>query len=886
MTPSVQTWLDRAWRRFVFRWRRAQLYQELAEEIESHRLLKEAENSRAGLSTQAARELSSRQMGNIEMAKEDCRDMWSFLRLERLIHDLRFAARLFGRNRGFTAIAVLSLAIGIGGNAAMFSLVDKLLVRPLPYLDPDRLVRVTGIYPRAAVSFFQQRSRTMDVAAVSTGTEYNLTGQGEAIRIVGSATSANLFSVLGAPVARGRAFEPGEDLPGRDSVVIISDALWKNKFGGDPTIVGRVVTLNGMNRQIVGVMPPGFSFPSSNVEAWLPLRLDSSNFIEYWGSGWVPFVSRIRPGSRMQQAQAEVRALVAEFKKTFPYPMARDWNANSTAIPLQEDLVGDIRGKLLILFSSVGMVLLIACTNVASLLLSRATTRRKEIALRVALGAARLRIVRQLLTESVLLALIGGGLGILLGMSALSIFKSVLPASTPGLAAAAIDWRVAGTIAALALLTGLAFGIAPALSASHVDLAASIRTGSQRSTSTAWTRLRNCMIGAEVALTVLLVVSAGLLMRSLYALSEVHTGFQPEHILTVRISPNQSSCAERAACIALYERILDSARRIAGIGDAAIANTLPLDAEQPYLAVDIEGHPKSADYPAPLLWSGAISPGYIRMMRIPLLAGREFTEADGANSADVLLITPSTARLLWPGENPVGKHIRRAGEPQWRTVVGVVGDVRQYSLAKDRPDWVPGAMYMPYAQSAREDGQIYAAMTLLVKGRAESGRLGHEIRRLAEEQDPNVPVSRVQALEEVVSGSIADFRSTIRVFLSFAGAAILLAAIGIYGLVSYWVAQRTFEIGVRVAIGAGRPRIVSMVLKQGLRVALYGVGAGILAALAMTRFLASLLYGVTATDPVTFVAVIALVLAVTVTATAFPAWRAARIDPVRSLRVD
>jgi putative ABC transport system permease protein len=432
----------------------------------------------------------------------------------------------------------------------------------------------------------------------------------------------------------------------------------------------------------------------------------------------------------------------------------------------------------------------------------------------------------------------------------------------------------------------VAFGIAPAVSASQIDLAASIRTGSQRSTTVVWTRLRSCLIGAEVALTVLLVVSAGLLMRSLYTLSEVHTGFQPEHILTVRISPNQSSCTDRAACIAVYERVLGSARGIAGVEEAAVANTVPLDGEQPYLAVEIEGRPKSPDHPAPLLWSGAISPGYIHMMHIPLLTGREFTEADGPKAAGVLLITPSTARLLWPGENPIGRHIRRAGEAQWRTVVGVVGEVRQYSLAKDRPDWVPGAMYMPYAQSAREDGQIYAAMTLLVKGRADSGRLGHEIRSLAEQQDPNVPVSQVQALEEVISGSISDFRSTIQVFLSFAGAAMVLAAIGIYGLVSYWVSQRRFEIGVRVAMGAARRRIVSMVLAQGLRVALYGVGVGILAALAVTRFLASLLYGVGATDPLTFTAVSALVLGVAFTAAAFPAWKAARMDPVKSLRVD
>ena len=301
-------------------------------------------------------------------------------------------------------------------------------------------------------------------------------------------------------------------------------------------------------------------------------------------------------------------------------------------------------------------MLLIACTNVASLLLSRATTRRKEIALRVALGAGRLRIVRQLLTESVLQALIGGGLGILLGMSALSIFKSVLPSSTPGLAVVAIDWKVGGAIAALALLTGLAFGIAPALSASQIDLAASIRTGSQRSTTAVWARLRSWLIGAEVALTVVLVVSAGLLIRSLYKLSEANPGFRAEHILTVRISPNELLCTQRTACVALYERLLDRASSIPGVAEAAIANTLPLDAEQPNIPVDVEGHPKSADYPSPLLWAGAISPGYFRMMQIPLLAGREFTEADGAKSTGVLLITASTARHFWPGENPIGKH--------------------------------------------------------------------------------------------------------------------------------------------------------------------------------------------------------------------------------------
>jgi predicted permease len=886
MRRSFHVLVARSWHRLVFCWRRVKLYRELAEELEFHRSLKRQENERAGVLPETLAALTEKQMGNITLAKEESRDMWSFLKLERLLQDLRYAGRMFARTPGFTSIAVLSLALGIGGNAAMFSLVNTLLIRPLPYFEPDRLIRIAGTYPRAAVPFFQERARTMDVAAVSPGADFNLTGHGEAIRVFGSNASANFFSVLGAPVARGRSFEPGEDAPGRDSVVIISDSLWKTKFGSDAAIIGRAVTLNGINREIIGVMPPGFSFPSSRVQAWIPMRLDPSNFLEYWAGEFVPLIARIRPGASTGQAQGEIRSLVSQFRKTFPYPMARDWNADAAAIPLQQDLMGDIRGRLIILLCAVGMVLLIACANVASLLLSRATTRRKEIALRAALGAGRPRIVRQLLTESVLLAILGGGLGILFGMSCLSIFKSLLPSATPGLAQTSIDWPVIGAVAALALFTGLAFGIAPALSASQTDLTETIKTGSQRSTAGIWSRLRSWLIAGEVALTVVLVVSAGLLIKSLYSLSEADPGFNPPHVLAIPISPNQSSCAQRAACIALYDRILERARSISGVVDTAVASSIPLDGELPTLAVDVEEHPKDASHPAPVLWSGAVSSDYLRLMHIPLLRGREFTQSDGENSARVLIISESTARHFWRGENPIGKHIKSTDEQQWRTVVGVVGDVRHYSLSKGLPAWIPGAMYMPYAQSVRQDGQIPAAMTLLVKAGADSMRLKNEIRKLAEDQDPNIPIGRVQPLEEVVSSSISDFRSTIRVFISFAGAAMLLAAIGIYGLMSYWVTQRTYEIGVRVAIGATRQQIVSTVMNQGLRVSLYGIGVGVLAAFVLTRFLRSLLYGIGATDPVTFALVTALVLTVAVAATSFPAWRAARIDPAKSLRVD
>ncbi len=596
--------LMRSWRRLVFAVRRAEFDRELDEELEVHRLLKQEDLRRRGLAAGAAVEASRREMGNTTFHKEECRNTWTFLNIERLVQDLRYAARIFRRTPIFTAVAVASLALGIGGNAAMFGLVNALLVRPLPYSEPARLVRITGIYPRAAVSFFQQRSRSMDVAAVSTGSEMNLTGQGTAVRVFASSASCNFLDVLGAAVERGRGFEPGEDVPGRDAVALISDALWKEKFGADPAIVGHVVKLNGINRQIIGVMPGRFSYPSAKVETWIPMRLDPSNFMEYWATEFVPFIGRLRAGSALPQAQSEVRRLTSEFRRTFPYPMARDWNADSTAIPLQKDIVGDVRGKLIILLVAVGMVLLIACANVASLLLSRATTRRKEIALRASLGASRLRVIRQLLTESSELALLGAALGLIAGEAALSIFKSVLPASLPGLAQASIDWQVAGAVTAAALVTGLAFGLAPALSASQIDLTEVTKTGGQRSTSGFWARVRSALVVAEVALTLVLAVTAGLLLKSLYELSHSSPGFDPDHVLTIKISPNQLSCAQRSACIALYDRLIEQTTRTSDVSAVAISNSIPLDGELPTLPIDVEGHPKTADHPAPdgLVW--------------------------------------------------------------------------------------------------------------------------------------------------------------------------------------------------------------------------------------------------------------------------------------------
>lgn len=800
-------------------------------------------------------------------------------------HDLRYAVRMFSRNPMFTLAAVISLALGIGGNAAMFSLVNSVLIQPLPYSHPERLMRVTEWYPKGAVVALQERSRTMDIAAFTLDSQFNLTGQGEAAHLVGSSVSANFFSVLGARAEIGRTFKRGEDQPGQDRLVILSHALWQSKFGGDPEVLGRPIMIYGEGREVVGVMPPDFDFPSSNVQLWIPFRLDSTNIVEHWNSGWVPLIGRLRPGATIEQAQGEMGSLISQIIPLFPWPMPANWNAGATVVPLQESLVGDIRGKLLILMCAVGLVLLIACANVASLLLARMTARQREITIRAALGAARGRIVRQLLTESLLLALAGAGIGIVLGFEGLSVLKSILPLNNPRFAQASIDWQVISFVVALTIVTGLGFGFAPALSASKLNLAESLKSRGQQSTGISGIRLRSWLITAEVALAVILVIGAGLLIKSLWALTQVNPGFRPEQILTVRIFPDGSVCQERAGCVAFYDRLVEQSRAIAGVSEVAAANTLPLSAEIPSLPVELEGHPFiPSENNATMFWAGAVTPDYLEIMQIPLLAGRRFTYADGEKSPGVVLVSESTARHFWPDENPIGKQIRVVWDEKWRTVVGVVADVRQYNLTGTTPDWINGEFYLPYPQAVGLDRQLPATMSLILRTTADPQRVASDIRRFVSNLNPNIPVSEVQNLEGVVSGSRAESSSLMWLFICFGGSALLLAAVGTYGVVSYATAQRTYEMGVRIALGATRNSIFRLVLNQSLRLVLAGVAIGIVGSLALTQMMSSLLYGVTATDPMTFLAVGALLIAVALLAGYFPARRAMKVDPMIALR--
>jgi putative ABC transport system permease protein len=866
--------------------RRGRVEAELDEELRYHLERQVEEHLARGLSEEEARDAALRAMGGVERRKEECRDARGVLLLEEIARDLRYGARALLRQPAFAAVAVLSLALGVGGTAAMFSLVDAALIRPLPYAEPDRLVRVSGYYPKGALLELQE-SRLLDIAAYTTDSEFNLTGQGEALHLAGSSVSANFFALLGVPVERGRAFEPGEDRPGRDRLVVLSHALWQQKFGGDPDAVGRPVVVDGVAREVVGVMPRDFNFPSPNVQLWVPLRVDPADSVDAWGRGYMPLVARLRPGATPQQAQGEIRDLISRVIPLFPFPMPPTWNADAAIVPLQQDLAGDVRGRLFLLFAAVALVLLIACANVASLLLARTAARQREITIRVALGASRGRIARQLLTESVLLAGAGAAAGLAMALGALPVLKAALPIDRPGLVGAGLDWRVLAFATALTVLTGLAFGLAPAVAASRLELAESLKARGTHGAGSGGTRMRSCLIVAEVALAVVLVASAGLLMKSLWRLAQVDPGFRPDQILTVRVYPDRTTFRERSEYVALYDELLRRAREIAGVSDAAAANTLPLSREYSAVPVDIEGHlvPPTENV-APMFWAGAVTPEYFRLMGVPLLAGRPFTEADAQQSEPVVVVSAATAGRFWPGENPVGKRLKPVWDEGWRTVVGVVGDVRQYDLAGNTPKDVRGAFYMPYTQSVGLDRQMPASMSLLLRTSADPARVAREIREIVAAVNPNVPVSEVRPMTALVSASASASRSLMWLFVSFAGAALLLAAIGTYGVVSYATAQRMPELGVRAALGATRGDLFGLVLRHSLWLALVGLAFGVAASLAATRALTGFLYGVGGADPTILLAVGGVVVATALIAGFLPARRAANADPLTVLRVD
>ncbi|MCA1818147.1 MAG: ABC transporter permease [Acidobacteria bacterium] len=801
--------------------------------------------------------------------------------------DLRFGLRVLMKQPGFTAIAVVALALGVGANSAIFSVVNTVLLRPLPYQDPGRLVLVFEDntkrgYPRdtpAPANYFDWRdqNRVFEAMAAMAEVSLNLSGDGEPERLDGHRVSASLFPILGVSPQLGRWFSAEEDQPGAGRVVVLSDALWRRRFGGDRGIVGKSITLNGAGFQVIGVMPAGFQFPSREDQFWIPIAFTQQQAARR-GSHYLDVVARLRDGVTLAQARAEMTTIAARLQQQYP---EENTDVGAAVVPLQEQLVGKIKPALLVLLGAVGFVLLVACANVANLLLARAAARQKEIATRIALGASRLRLVRQLLTESVLLAAVGGGVGLLLAAWGVRALKAFIPDTISQAKEIAIDVRVLVFTLLVSLLTGLVFGLAPALQATRFNLNETLKEGGRDSASgSRGNRIRAALVVAEVAISLVLLVGAGLLVNSFMRLRGVDPGFRPANLLTMRVVPSPQKYPDLARHTAFYTELLRRVEALPGVRSASVASQIPLIAQGDSEGLLFEGRPDPPAGEPNIVATRVVSPHYFETMGIRLLRGRAFTDRDRADSPSVAVISETMARRYWPGEDPLNKRFsfgRARTDEDWVTVVGVANDVRQFGLDAE----VKPQVYIAYPQI---DG--FYPRYLIVSTSVEPHGVASAVRGAVWEVDRDQPVSDVLTMEEVLGESIARQRFSTLLLGVFAGVALLLAAVGIYGVMSYAVAQRTHEIGIRMALGAQTRDVLKLAVGQGLKLVLVGVAIGIVASLALTRLMASLLYGVSATDPVTFAAITLVLVGVAALASYIPARRATKVDPLVALRYE
>ncbi len=878
--------IRRIWRRLRFGSRRAALDQELSSEMEQHLELLARQFVARGMSPAEAQRAARHKFGNPRALREVTGEQWGFPRLEGFLQDLRFGFRLLARAPAFALVAVLTLAIGIGANTAVFSSVNALLLRTLPFPEPDRLVSVYLSYlPYAGYQGFKDRSRTLELAAWNEG-GLNLTRQGEPVRLNVAQVSANFFSVLGANPLRGRIFAPGEDAPGRNHVVLLSYGLWQSRFGGQE-LVGRMLELDGAQYQVIGIMPPSFAFPTRETDLWVAFPAADPDL---WGT-WVQMMGRLRPGATAAQARTEMKAILPRVVALFPWSMPLDWGSWLDVIPTQKRLVGDLRTKLLLLMGAVGLVLLIACANVANLLLSRAASREREIAVRTALGAARGRIVRQLLTESIVLAVLGGGVGLALAPLGMRLVRRMIPENQLPISGISLDLRVLAFVAAAAMLAAVLFGLAPAWRAHRVDIERALKTQARSSLSRQRRRLSASLVVVETALAMALAIGAGLLVRSLWLLSHEDTGFHTESLVTATLTPSPTLCGPGFAdlrvrvtsrCAPFYDAVLGRVEATPGVASAAYAGVLPYrDLQNTVIAV--EHNPQYAATTPYQLMVYVVSPTYFRTMGIPFLAGRSFNQQDTAASPGVVIVTRNVAQKLWPGADPIGKRVMPSWMKEWRTVVGVVDEVRPFAISPGRGyDPSFGAIYYPHTQGIVGPP---TQLTLVIRT-TETAATVAALPRIVSEVNGSVPVTHIQTMQQIISDSIAAPRTTTWLFTAFSGMALLLGAVGIYSLISYSVSARTQEIGIRMALGAERQQVVRQVLREGLTLGAVGIVIGAVAALGAARLLQSLLYGVRPGDPLTFLLVACVLLTATLIAAYVPARRAASVDPASALRYE
>jgi putative ABC transport system permease protein len=803
--------------------------------------------------------------------------------MDHLRQDITYAVRRLLKAPAFTVIAVATLALGIGANSAIFSVVDGVLLKPLPYPEPDRLVGVYHVADghRAVMSGpnftdIARSAKTLEsAAAISTGRAI-LTGEGEPTRLPIAEVSAAFFSVLRVRPELGRPFAATENTPGSTNVVILSHALWEQRFGGDPGVIGRRILLDGVRKEVVGVMPAGFAYPDGR-EAWLPIEYDE-NFVSKQRASWyLDVIARLRPNVSPEQSAAEVETLGRRL--AMQYPDANAEIGMSTS-PLLDAMVGDVRRAVLVLLGAVAFVLLIACTNVANLLLARAAARGSELAVRTALGANRSRLVGQLLTESVILSLIGAAAGLLLAVWGVDLLVRLKPAGIPRLDNVRVDATVIGFTIAIAVVTGILFGLVPAFTATR-GLSDTLKDSGRGAVGTrGGSRVRAALVMAELALAVMLLAGAGLLLRSFMKLQAVDPGFRVGQALTFDLTLPDARYKEEERQVAFFDQLLPQLRALPGVQGVSGILGLPLSGLDIIISFQVQGRPPVPPSQQPAMQVRVATPDYFPNIGIPLKRGRLFTEADRAGTPPVVLITETAARQFFPGEDPIGKTIRLGwgrgpGKPRaGGEVVGIVGDVKDAGLNEANQPQI----YLPYRQWP------VGSMTVVVTTAVPPLSLTDAVRSTVYALDGNLPVSNVSTLDAVVAKSISQQRFYMLLLTVFAAIALVLAAVGIFGVLSYAVSQRTREIGIRMALGAQGRSVVGLVVRQAMALVAAGVGAGLALGLSLSQIMAKMLFGVTPTDPVTFAGVAAVLAAVALFASYLPAWRATRVDPIAALR--
>jgi putative ABC transport system permease protein len=836
---------------------------------------------RQGMTPEDARQAARRQFGNTTLLQEDRREMQTVAAIDAFVRDLRYAARTLRRNPAFAGAIVLTLALGIGANTAIFSVYDAVLLKPLPYGDPERIVMLweqqrwdlATVAPANFVDWRAQTHSFSDMAAMGQP-NFILTGYGEPARLAGGAVSASFFRVLGVDLKLGRGFLEEEDRPGKEHVVVLSHSTWQNRMGGKPDILGSVVTLNDIGYTVVGVLGPEFELVTNHSrnqpDVWVPLALN----LEKLQRGTHPYkvFARIKPGVTLDQAQADLNVVGANLAALYP---ADNKGKGITAVPLAQQVTKDVRTALTALLAGVGLLLLIACANVANLLLSRAAARQKEMAVRLALGASRRRLGQQLLTESLLLSLLGGAAGLLLATAAVQILSGRLPADLPRLSALAIDLRVLAFTALISVATGVLFGLAPLFQTRRENANETLKQTARL--AGIQSRVRNGLVVAQIAVAMVLLSGAALTAKSFWNLLQVSPGFRTEHVLTARVSMPGSRYPDVPRVSRFQMELLQRVRNMPGIQSAGLTAYLPLSGADNGWAFFIEGRPPLPVGVYNMAKYRPVSPGYFETIGIPILRGRGFTDADGENAPLVVVISESMARIYWGDVNPVGKRLRFGG-PGMRTIVGIVGDVRHESLeGKGKAE-----LYVPLTQIPNTERRP----TIVIRTAIEPAAVMADLRKTVSAIDSALPLEQVESMEQLVSASVGQPRFRTVLLGAFSFLAVVIASVGIYGVMNYLVSQRIREFGIRVAIGATGGDVLRLVLRQAAVLIAVGLVLGLVGSALFARLITGLLYGVSPLDPLTFVMVSLLLSTVALLASYIPAHRATRVDPLTALRYE